>query len=159
MKNIIALCSFLLSVAIHAQTHELIKHDGKKIDVNFIKVANNQVFYNSDKNQEEKSISQFAVAQLILKSNSDTKIVSNKIIISSMKEYDKVVVLEPYQAQGLKEVGITRSFLGKTKGETNQAFQDQAEKRLKQHAAEKGFPFIVIVSKETKKLKAKMYSY
>ncbi len=159
MKNIIVLGIFLLSVTIHAQTHELIKHDGQKIDVNFIKVANDQVFYNSKENQEEKSVSQFAVAQLIEKSNSDSKTVSNKIIISSKKDYDKVVILEPYQTQGLKEVGITSSFLGKTKGETDKEFQDQVERRLKQLAAEKGYPFIVIVSKETKNLKAKMYSY
>ncbi|WP_158729417.1 MULTISPECIES: hypothetical protein [unclassified Flavobacterium] len=159
MKNIFILATLFLSMIIQAQTHELIKHDGQKIDVNFIKVANDQVFYNSKENQEEKSVSQFAVAQLIEKSNSDVKMISNKITLSSKEDYNKVILLEPNQTEGLKEIGFTSSFLGKTKGETNQDFKDKAIKRLKQHAAAKGYPFIVMVSYDSKNIKAKMYSY
>jgi hypothetical protein len=159
MKNIFILATLFLSMIIQAQTHELIKHDGQKIDVNFIKVANDQVFYNSKENQEEKSVSQFAVAQLIEKSNSDVKMISNKITLSSKEDYNKVILLEPNQTEGLKEIGFTSSFLGKTKGETNQDFKDKAIKRLKQHAASKGYPFIVMVSYDSKNIKAKMYSY
>lgn len=159
MKNIFILLTLFLSMIIQAQTHELIKHDGKKIDINFIKVANNQVFFNSQGNQEEKSMSKFAIAQIKEKSNSDVKMISNKIILSSKEDYNKVVLLEPNQAEGLKEIGFTSSFLGKTKGETNQDFKDKAAKRLKQHAAAKGYPFIVMISYDSKNLKAKMFSY
>ena len=93
------------------------------------------------------------------KSKTEAKTISEKIALSGKADYKKVIVLKPSQTEGLQESAIITSFLGKTKGETNQSFLDEAEKRLKQNAALKGSPFIVIVSDKPKNLKAVMYTY
>jgi hypothetical protein len=78
---------------------------------------------------------------------------------SGKADYTKVIVLNASQTEGLRESGTITSFLGKTKGETNQSFKDGATRRLKQNAADKGYPFIVILSTKSKDLKAVMYTY
>jgi hypothetical protein len=142
-----------------AQTHEITKHDGKTMDVNFIKTENNLLYYSTAESSEEKKISQFAISQLHEKSKKEAKTISEKITLSGKADYTKVIVLKPSQTEGLQESGVITSFLGRTKGETNQSFLDQAEKRLKQNAALKGSQFIVIISDKPKELKAVMYTY
>ena len=159
MRNIFTILTLSIAMSLMAQTHEITKHNGKKMEVNFIKTANNLVYYTTAESKEEKSISQFAISQLHEKSKTEAKTISEKIALSGKADYKKVIVLKPSQTGGLQESGIITSFLGKTKGETNQSFLDEAEKRLKQNAALKGSPFIVIVSDKPKNLKAVMYTY
>ena len=148
-----------ITASLMAQTHEITKHDGKTMDVNFIKTENNLLYYSTAESSEEKKISQFAISQLHEKSKKEAKTISEKITLSGKADYTKVIVLKPSQTEGLQESGVIKSFLGRTKGETNQSFLDQAEKRLKQNAALKGSQFIVIISDKPKELKAVMYTY
>ncbi|MFE3867903.1 hypothetical protein ACFX5E_07420 [Flavobacterium sp. LS2P90] len=159
MKNIFTMLMLTITASLMAQTHEITKHDGKTMDVNFIKTENNLVYYSTAESNEEKKISQFAISQLHEKSKKEAKTISEKITLSGKVDYPKVIILKPYQTEGLKESGVITSFLGRTKGETNQSFLDQAEKRLKQNAALKGSQFIVIISDKPKELKAVMYTY
>jgi hypothetical protein len=148
-----------ITASLMAQTHEITKHDGKTMDVNFIKTENKLLYYSTAESSEEKKISQFAISQLHEKSKKEAKTISEKITLSGKADYTKVIVLKPSQTEGLQESGVITSFLGRTKGETNQSFLDQAEKRLKQNAALKGSQFIVIISDKPKELKAVMYTY
>lgn len=148
-----------ITASLMAQTHEITKHDGKTMNVNFIKTENNLLYYSTAESSEEKKISQFAISQLHEKSKKEAKTISEKITLSGKMDYMKVIVLKPSQTEGLQESGVITSFIGKTKGETNQSFLDQAEKRLKQNAALKGSQFIVIISDKPKELKAVMYTY
>lgn len=159
MKTIFAILTLSIAMSLMAQTHEITKHNGKKMEVNFIKTVNNLLYYTTAESKEEKSISQYTIFKLHEKSKTETKTISEKIALSGKADYTKIIVLKPSQTEGLKESGIITSFLGKTKGETNQSFLDAAEKRLKQNAALKGSPFIVIVSDKPKNLKAVMYTY
>ncbi|WP_426091645.1 hypothetical protein [Flavobacterium sp. DSR3-2] len=159
MRNIYTILTLLITMSLVAQTHEITTHNGKKMEVHFIKIANNLLYYTTPQSQEEKSISQYAISKLHDKSKTETKTISEKIALSGKADYTKIIVLKPSQTEGLKESGIVTSFLGKTKGETNQSFLDAAKKRLKQNAALKGSPFIVIVSDKPKNLKAVMYTY
>lgn len=159
MRNLFTILVLTITASLIAQTHEITKHDGKTMELNFIKTENNLVYYTSAESSEEKKISRFAIYQLHDKSKKEAKTVSEKIELSGKADYKKVLVLKPSQTAGLQESGVITSFLGRTKGETNQSFLDQAEKRLKQNAALKGSPFIVIISDKPKELKAVMYTY
>jgi hypothetical protein len=159
MRNIFTMLMLTITASLMAQTHEITKHDGKTMDVNFIKTENNLLYYSTAESSEEKKISQFAISQLHEKSKKEAKTISEKITLSGKADYTKVIVLKPSQTEGLQESGVITSFLGRTKGETNQSFLDQAEKRLKQNAALKGSQFIVIISDKPKELKAVMYTY
>nr|WP_315210324.1 hypothetical protein [uncultured Flavobacterium sp.] len=159
MKNLFIAFTILFTTSLIAQTHQIIKHDGETIDINFIKTANNLVYYTLPQSAEEKTISQYAVAQLNQKSKSDSKILSEKIQLNGKSDYKKVVVLKKHQTIGLKESGVITSFYGGTKGESSLSFSDNGEKRLKQNAALKGSQFIVILSNKPKDLKAVIYTY
>ena len=69
MKNLLTLLAILLTAQLFAQTHEIIKHDGEKLNVNFIKIESNLVYYTLPNSMEEQKISRYAVAQLNEKSN------------------------------------------------------------------------------------------
>jgi hypothetical protein len=159
MKNLFILFTILFSAASVAQTHEMITHDSKKMDVNFIKMENNLVYFALPGSTEEKNISQYAVAQLHTKTATDSKQVSEKINVISKSDYKKVIILKESQTVGLKKSGEITSFFGQTKGETNLSFLDGGEKRLKENAAVKGCPFIVILSNKPNDLKAAVYTY
>ena len=159
MKNLFIAFTILFTTSLIAQTHQIIKHDGETIDINFIKTANNLVYYTLPPSAEVKTISQYAVAQLNQKSKSDSKILSEKIQLNGKSDYKKVVVLKKHQTIGLKESGVITSFYGGTKGESSLSFSDNGEKRLKQNAALKGSQFIVILSNKPKDLKAVIYTY
>lgn len=159
MRNMFTILALSLTVSVMAQTHEITKHNGESMEVNFIKIENNLVYYTNVESNEEKIVSQFAISQLHEKSKNEAKTISEKIIPSGKADYTKVIVLKASQTEGLRESGTITSFLGKTKGETNQSFKDAAARRLKQNAADKGYPFIVILSTKSKDLKAVMYTY
>ena len=159
MRNLIIACIFLYTTSLLAQTQQIVKHDGKIMDINFIKIENNLMYFTLPETSEEKTISTYSVAELSTKSKSESKIISKRIELIGKSVYKKVIVLKKYQTQGLKESGIITSFYGGTKGESPVSFLYNGEKRLKQNAALKGFPFIVILSNEPKNLKAALYTY
>jgi hypothetical protein len=159
MKNLFILFTILFSAALVAQTHEMITHDSIKMDVNFIKMENNLIYFALPGSSEEKKISQYAVAQLHTKKATDSEQISEKINVIAKSDYKKVIILKESQTIGLKKSGVITSFYGKTKGETNISFTDGGEKRLKENAALKGYPFIVILSNKPNDIKAAVYTY
>ena len=159
MKNLLIALALIISVQLFAQTHEIIKHDGEKLEVNFIKTEGNLVYYALTNSMEELKISKYAVAQLNEKSNNNSKIVSKKIDLTSKADYNKIIVLKESETVGLKKSNDVTGFLGKIKGETRWSFAEMGEKNLKQNAAKKGNQFIVITSNKMDNLKAIAYTY
>ncbi|WP_269240139.1 hypothetical protein [Flavobacterium limnophilum] len=159
MKNLLTVLAVMLTAQLFAQSHEIIKHDGEKLNVNFIKIESNLVYYTLPNSMEEQKISRYAVAQLNEKSNKKSQILSNKINLTQKSEYKKVIILKESETIGLKTSGDLTLFFGKTKGQTKQSLASMGEKRLKENAAQKGNPFIVITSNKTDDLKATAYTY
>ena len=159
MRNLIIACIFLYTTSLLAQTQQIIKHDGRVMDIHFIKIENNVMYFTLPESLEEKTISTYAESKLNSKSKNESTIISKRIQLSGKSVYKKVIVLKKHQTQRLKESGMITSFYGGTKGESPVSFLDNGEKRLKQNAALKGFPFIVILSNEIKNLKAALYTY
>lgn len=159
MKNIVIVITLMLTTPIFAQTHEIINHNGEKLDVNFIKIESNLVYYSLPFSTEEKKISKYAVAQLNEKSKNSSQIISEKIYLTEKSDYKKVIILKESETIGLKKSNDLSSFWGKVKGQSEPTLSEMGEKRLKENAALKGNPFIVIVSNKTDDLKATAYTY
>ena len=159
MKNLLTAIAVLLSAQLFAQTHEIVKHNGEKLEVNFIKTEGNLVYFSLPNSAEEKKISRYAVAQLNEKSKNNSQIISKKIDLIDKSDYNKVIVLKESETIGLKKSTDLTGFLGKIKGETRWSMAEMGEKRLKQNAAKKGNQFIVITSNKTDNLKAVAYTY
>ncbi|HWS60290.1 MAG TPA: hypothetical protein VN182_05120 [Flavobacterium sp.] len=159
MKKIIVAIIVLFTAQLTAQTHEIIKHNGEKFEVNYIKMENNLVYYSLPNSMEEHKISRYAVAQLNEKDKSNSKIVSEKVNLSGNLDYRKVIVLKESETIGLTKSDTITLNHGVAKGETRWSLAQKGETRLKQNAAKKGHQFIVITSNKRDNLKAVAYTY
>lgn len=159
MKKLLVAIAVLLTAPLLAQTHEIVKHNGEKLEINFTKIKNNIIYYSVPESVEEKKISKYAVAQLNEKSKINSKIISEKIHANAKSDYKKVVVLRESETIGLKKGDTLNSFFGKIKGQSRLSLLEMGEKRLKENAALKGNQFIVILSNKTDNLKAVTYTY
>lgn len=159
MKNLLTAIAVLLTAQLFAQTHEIIKHNGEKLEVNFIKIENNLVYYALPNSMEEQKISRYAVAQLNEKSKNNSKVISEKISLTEKPDYKKVIVLKEFETTGLTKSEDLTSSLGVVKGETRWSLSEMGENKLKQNAAQKGRQFIVITSNKKDNLKAIAYTY
>lgn len=159
MKNIIAVIAVLFAVPLFAQTHDMIKHNGEKVEVNYIKMDNNIVCYALPNSMEQHKISRYAVAQLNEKANNNSKIVSEKIILADNFDYKKVIVLKESETIGLTKHENLKGYHSIAKGETRWSLAQIGEKQLKQNAAKKGYQFIVITSNKKDNLTAIAYTY
>jgi hypothetical protein len=159
MKNILAVIAVLFTALLSAQTHEIIKHSGEKLEVNYIKTDNNIVYYALPNSMEEHKISRYAVAQLNEKANNNSETVSEKIILEDNFDYKKVIVLKESETIGLTKSENLKGHHSIAKGETRWSLAQIGEKQLKQNAAKKGCQFIVITSNKKNNLKAVAYAY
>lgn len=160
MKNLLVALAVILTAPLLAQTHEITKHNGEKLEINFIKIKNNIIYYSVPESvEEEKKISRYAVAQLNEKSKINSRIVSDKIHATAKSDFKKVVVLKESETIGLKKGDTLTSFFGKIKGQSRFSLLEMGEKRLKENAAASGNQFIVILSNKTDNLKAVTYTY
>ncbi|HBK83206.1 MAG TPA: hypothetical protein DDZ41_06350, partial [Flavobacterium sp.] len=160
LKNLITIIALLFTVHFFAQTHEIIKHNGDKLVVNYIKTENNLIYYAFPNSMEEHKISKYAVAQLTEKTkNNTTTVVSEKITINEKANYNDVITLQESETVGLKKVEDIKGYLGVAKGENRFALSEKGVLNLKQNAAQKGYQFIVITSNKKDNLKAVAYTY
>ena len=159
MKNIIVAVFVLFTAQVFAQTHEIIKHNGDKLEVNYIKIENNLVYYALPNSMEEHKISRYAVAQLNEKAKNISTIVSEKILLVDNMDYKKVLILNESETIGLKKSENLKGYHSIGKGETRWSLAQIGEKQLKQNAAKKGYQFIVVTSNKKDNLKAIAYTY
>lgn len=159
MKNILTIIAVIITANLFAQSHEIIKHNGEKLEVNFIKAENNLIYYSLPSSTEEQKVSKYAVAQLNAKSTNSSKIISEKIQLTQKSDYKKVTTLKESETIGLKKSEVITGFIGKVKGQPYYELNKMIENSLQQKAANKGAQFIVLVSKDPENLKAITYTY
>ena len=142
MRTFITLLFLAISAPFFAQSHTLVKHNGEKLNVNYIKTDNNLVYFNSGKDQVEQTISTFAVAELINTSTNATTKVSDKIVVNGEQDYNKVIVIAPNATTGLSSTTNGSKFVNRVKGQTPLAVQQQNITALKRKAANAGISFV-----------------
>jgi hypothetical protein len=138
MKNILVPITIFFTTPIFAQTHEIIKHNGEKKEVNFIKIENNFVYYSLPSSTEEQKISKYAVAQLNDKSKKNSQIVSKKIHLTEKSDYKKVIILKETETIGLNKSNDLTCFLGKIKGQSKLTLLEMGEKKVERKCGTKG---------------------
>ncbi|MFW0736752.1 hypothetical protein [Flavobacterium sp. T12S277] len=159
MKNIIITLSFLFANIAIGQTHQITKHNGEQLDVNFIKQENDLIYYAFNGSSEEHEISKYAVSQLTNKQTKESKKVSDKVVVDSKSDYKLVTVLPQEKTVGLKQVANFTGVSTKTKGESPIANKNQTAMRVKSKLASSGYPFVSIVEKADGKYEAVAYVY
>lgn len=149
MKSLIlTLMAGIFSLAVIAQNDVILKHTGDKVDVKVLKVGETTITYKYPGEDAEQVIGKFAVASITYGSSGRKEVISEKIVIASKDDWEKVEILtDKTQVLGLKEGETVR---GKTSGmlsyNTAGSADKKATKKIKEAAAELGAPFILLVS-------------
>lgn len=142
-----------------SQTHQIAKHNGEQLDVNFIKNENGLIYYSLNGSSEEVKISKHAVSSITNKQTKQTQKISDKIVVDSKDDYKMVTVLPQEKTIGLKQAGSFTGVSTRTKGEPPIANQKQTAMRIKSNSASNGYPFVSIIEKADGKYEAVSYVY
>ena len=142
-----------------SQTHQITKHNGVQLDVNFIKNENGLIYYSLNGSQEEVKISKHAVSSITNKQTKQTQKISDKIVVDSKDDYKMVTVLPQEKTIGLKQSASFTGVWTRTKGEPPIANQKQTAMRIKSKSASNGYPFVSIIEKADGKYEAVSYVY
>lgn len=150
MKNVFFTLAILFANIAISQTHQISKHNGDELDVNFIKQENGLIYYSVNGSYEEHKISKYAVSKITNKQTNQTQKISDKVIVDSKSDYKMVTVLPQEKTIGLKQAANFSGVTTKTKGEPPIANQNQTALRIKTQSASKGYPFVSIVENDGK---------
>jgi len=150
MKNLFFTLAILFANIAISQTHQITKHNGEELDVNFIKNENSLIYYSFNGSAEEHKISKYAVSTITNKQTNQTQKVSDKVIVDSKSDYSMVTVLPQEKTIGLKQAANFTGVSTKTKGEPPMANQNHTAMRIKTKSASNGYPFVSIIEKDGK---------
>lgn len=150
MKNLFFTLAILFANIAISQTHQITKHNGEQLDVNFIKNENGLIYYAVNGSAEEHKISKYAVSQITNKQTNQTQKISDKVIVDSKSDYSMVTVLPQEKTIGLKQAANFTGVSTKTKGEPPMANRNHTAMRIKTKSASNGYPFVSIVEKDGK---------
>jgi hypothetical protein len=150
MKNVFFTLAILFANIAISQTHQISKHNGEELDVNFIKHENDLIHYSLNGSFEEHKITKYAVLKITNKQTNQTQKISDKVIVDSKSDYKMVTVLPQEKTIGLKQAANFSGISTKTKGEPPIANQNQTALRIKTQSASKGYPFVSIVENDGK---------
>ncbi len=150
MKNVFFTLAILFANIAISQTHQISKHNGEELDVNFIKHENDLIHYSINGSDEEHKITKYAVSKITNKQTNQTKKISDRVVVDSKSDYKMVTVLPQEKTIGLKQAANFSGISTKTKGEPPIANQNQTALRIKTQSASKGYPFVSIVENDGK---------
>jgi hypothetical protein len=152
MRKPLMLTVALFATIVSFAQDKMFKHTGEKLDVKILKVGEFTITYSYPNEVAEQTIAKYAIGKIEYGSGRKEDI-TEKIVVSSKDDWEKVVILEDVSATvGLKRQGEIK---GKTAGMLSYRTAGNADKksmeRLKKEAAELGAPFILLTSEKDSK--------
>ncbi len=147
MKKIILMLALLLTVIATAQVDVITKHSGEIVKGKVVKVEEYTVVYKYDGEDAENSIGKYAIEKIVYGKSGRVEEVTEKIVITTEADWEKVVILEDkaYIA-GLKKGEEVRGKTGLINYHTGNTGDIKAQMKLKKAAAMVGCPFILMTS-------------
>ncbi len=154
MRKVFVILALFMAVSITAQTHEIVKHNGEKVLINYIKTDTNLIYFSNPNSWEEGRISTYAVQSLKEQSSGIIQVISSKVDIDN-----GFVFLKNNEIAGLRKVASISVFLGRPKGMSFNDLSFLKKRRLQEKATQKEALFVVITSETFDTIKADLYSY
>ena len=151
MKKLILLCTMVFSFGIaNAQLDKIYKHSGEVVEGKVLRLDEYTIVFKYDGEDAENTIGKYAVEKIVYGKTKRQEDVTEKIVINSEADWEKVVILEDkgYIA-GLKKVGEVRGKTGLINFQTGNTGDKKAAKKLKMDTAKLGCPFVLQVSDKT----------
>lgn len=149
-KFILVFAMFIAATLANAQVDIITKHSGEIVKGKVVKVEEYTVVYKYDGEDAENSIGKYAIEKIVYGKSGRVEEVTEKIVVSTEEDWEKVVVLEDkaYIA-GLKKGQEVRGKTGLINYHTGNTGDKKAEKKFKMAAAAAGCQFILMTSDKT----------
>lgn len=146
MKKLFSIVAFMLFCVAFGQTDAIYKHNGEVVKGKVLRLDEFTITFVYDGEEAENKLTKYAVAKIVYKSGR-TEEITDKIVINSDKDWEKVIILEDitYSA-GLKRVDEVRGKTGLINFQTGNTGDKKAEKKLKMDAAAMGCPFVLLTA-------------
>lgn len=146
-KVLMTLLAAVLVIAAQAQNDRLIKHNGEKLDVKILKVAEWTISFTYPGETAEQLVGKYAVAKIEYASGRKEE-VTEKITVAGEDDWENVVVVEDKSAViGLKKMDEIRGKTNAVQLLGTAAMNDKKSlMKLKKAAAALGAPFVLITS-------------
>lgn len=144
MKNILTLAILFVGILMNAQSDKIHKHNGQIISGKIIKIEENTIVFIYDNESSEQIIGKYAVEKITHGSSGREEEISEKIVVRTSEDWEKVVVLyeKPY-VTGLKKGEVIKGKISFINFHSEDSGFKKAEKKLKMEAAKKGYPFVL----------------
>jgi hypothetical protein len=149
MKKItLNLMALLIGATAFCQNDVMVKHNGEKIEVKVVRVAETTIIYKFPGEDAEQTIGKFAVNTITYGGSHRVELVSDKITVNGEEDWEKVQILtDKSQVLGLKQADEVR---GKTSGVTSfntaASADKKATRRIREAAAKMGASFVLLTS-------------
>jgi len=141
------LAALFISVAAFSQNDKISLHSGKVIEGNVVRVGEFTVVFKYVSEDAEQTVSKYAVSKITYGKSGREEQVSEKIIVNSKDDWEKVVMLvDKSEAAGLTKAEEVKGKTSLINYRTAAGSNAKAEKDLKQKAAEKGCSFILLTT-------------
>ena len=145
MKKTLSMLVLLVSIFAFSQDM-ILKHNGETIPAKVIRVNEYTVVFAYENETAENVESMYAIDKITFASGRVQKL-SDKIVVNSKDDWEKVVILEDKSyIAGLKKGSEIKGKTGFVSFHTGNTADNKATKKLKMEAAEAGYPFILMTS-------------
>jgi len=146
MKKLFSIIALMLFCVAFGQTDAIYKHNGEVVKGKVLRLDEFTITFVYEGEEAENKLTKYAVAKIVYKSGR-TEEITDKIVINSEKDWEKVIILEDitYSA-GLKRVDEVRGKTGLINFQTGNTGDKKAEKKLKMDAAAMGCPFVLLTA-------------
>lgn len=145
MKKTLSILVLFMSIFAFSQDM-IVKHNGETIPAKVIRVNEYTVVFSYPNETAENTESMYAIEKITFASGR-VQNVSDKIVVNSKDDWEKVVILEDKSyIAGLKKGNEIKGKTGFVSFHTGNSADNKATKKLKMEAAEAGYPFILMTA-------------
>lgn len=146
MKQMLTLVAIFFAIVSSAQADKIYKHNGETVSGSVLRVEEYTIVFKYEGEDAENTLGKYAIEKIVYGKSGRVEEVTEKIVISNKNDWEKVVILEEKSyIAGLKKGDDVRGKTGLINYHTGNTGDKKAEKKLKMDAAEKGYPFILMI--------------
>ena len=150
MRNFLLMAVLIVSATVFAQNDKIYKHSGEVVEGKVIRNDEYVIVFRYDGEDAENSIGRYAIEKVVYGKSGRVEEVTEKIVVSTENDWEKVVILEEKSyIAGLKKGEEVRGKTGLVNFQTGNTGDKKAEKKLKMEAAKIGCPFILLTADKT----------
>jgi sRNA-binding regulator protein Hfq len=146
MKTMLTMLVVLFATVASAQVDKIYKHNGETVNGHVLRVEEYTIVFKYEGEDAENTLSKYSIEKIVYGKSGRTEDVTEKIVLGSKEDWEKVIILEEKSyIAGLKKGDDVRGKTGLINYHTGNTGDKKAEKKLKMDAAEKGYPFILMI--------------